>query len=113
MSKKARLRKANRRHLESEWKSRNYQGPADMVKDFYDMKGWNYKQVPDGIAFKSTSMLWRLHNHPTRISGIAVWGIGKHLNSPRFPYQYITEKNLEYLQKRAKEEIFKLWNQER
>lgn len=112
MSKKARLRKANRRRWKSWWKSRHYRGVADMVKDIYDMKGKEYRPLEDGIVFKTDSKIWRLQNHPRRIDGTIVWGIGRDLKSSRLRIdRYITKKDVEYLHKKAKEELFKLWNE--
>ena len=112
MSKKARLRKANRLRFESWWKSRNYRGVADMVKDFYDIKGKEYRALEDGIVFKTDSKIWRLQNHPRRIDGTIIWGIGRDLKSSRLRIdRYITKKDVEYLHKKAKEELFKLWNE--
>lgn len=112
MSKKARLRKANRRRWESWWKSRNYCGVADMVKDFYDMKGKEYRPLEDGIVFKTDSKIWRLQNYPRTVNGIDVWGVGRDLKpSCRRFDMYLTKKNVEYLHKKAREELFKLWKE--
>jgi len=112
MSKKARLRKANRRRFESWWKSRNYRGVADMVKDFYDIKGKEYRALEDGIVFKTESKIWQLQNHPRSINGTAVWGVGMDLKSSRFcSALYIDWKRVEYLHKKARAELFKLWNE--
>ena len=112
MSKKARTRKATRRRWESWWKSRHYRGVADMVKDFYDMTGKEYRSLDDGIVYKTESKIWRLQNHPRSINGIAVWGVGKDLKPSRFSfYRYLDSKNVDYIYKMARKELFKLWKE--
>lgn len=112
MSKKARLRKANRRRFESWLKSRNYRGVADMMKDFYDIKGKEYKPLEDGIVFKTDSKIWRLQNHPKTVHGTELWGFGRDLKPSRFCFdRYLDRKSVEYIHKRVMEELFKLWKE--